>query len=67
MIFCEIKKLTEYKLAQPSEVLKASVDDNIDINDYDANIGKLLKTNGQKKDLSQKVKPNRKILITSMN
>ena len=54
----EIKKLTEYKLAKPSEVSKASVAGNIDINDYDANVGKLLKTLGQKKDLCQKVKPN---------
>ena len=50
----EIKKLTEYKLAKPSEVSKASVAGNIDINDYDANVGKLLKTLGQKKRISVK-------------
>ena len=63
----EIKKLTEYKLAQPSEVLKAAVAGNIDISDYDANVGKLLKTYGQKKGYLSKVKPNKKILTKSIN
>ena len=46
----------------------ASVAGNININDYHANVGKLLKTLGQKKkDLCQKVKPNQKILIDQIN
>ena len=63
----EIKILTEYKLVLPSEVLKGSIEGNNNIDHYDANIGELLKTLGQKKDLSQKVKQNQKIWIKLIN
>ena len=38
----EVKKLTEYKLPPPSDVLKASIDGSLDIDEYDKNIGKKL-------------------------
>ena len=45
----EVEKLMQYDLAPPSSVFKASVQGDIDINDYDANIGKMLKKLGIKK------------------
>ena len=51
----EIKKLTEYKLYPPSHVLKASIDGDLDIDEYDANIAKQLNKLGAKKgNLSKK-------------
>ena len=54
--FDEIKKLTEYNLVKTSDVLKEYIAGNIDINDYNTNIGKILKTLGQKKGSLTKVK-----------
>ena len=45
----EIQKLMQYDLAPPSSVLKASMQGDIDIKDYDANIGKMLTKLGIKK------------------
>ena len=45
----DIQKLIQYDLAPPSSVLQASMQGDIDINDYDANIGKMLKKLGTKK------------------
>ena len=45
----EIKKLTEYKLFPPSQVLKASIDGTLDIDEYDEKIGKKLNKLGAKK------------------
>ena len=45
----EIQKLMQYDLAPPSSVLQASVQGDIDIKDYDENIGKMLKKLGTKK------------------
>ena len=45
----EIQKLMQYDLAPPSSVLQASMQGDIDIKDYDANIGKVLKKLGIKK------------------
>ena len=45
----EIQKLMQYDLAPPSSVLQASMQGDIDIKDYDANIGKMLKKLGTKK------------------
>ena len=45
----DIKKLMQYDLAPPSSVLQASMQGDIDIKDYDANIGKMLKKLGIKK------------------
>ena len=39
----EFQKLIQYDLAPPSSVLQASMQGDIDIKDYDANIGKMLK------------------------
>ena len=49
------KKLTEYKLAPPSQVLQASVKGDIDIDEYDKSIGvKLNKLGSEKGNLSKK-------------
>jgi len=45
----EIQKLMEYNLYAPSDVLKASMKGELDINEYDNNIGKQLMNLGQKK------------------
>ena len=45
----EIQKLMQYDLAPPSSVLQASMQGDIDIKDYDANISKMLKKLGTKK------------------
>ena len=51
----EIKKLTEYKLYPPSHVLKASIDGDLDIDEYDENVAKQLNKLGAKKgNLSKK-------------
>ena len=44
----EVQKLMQYDLAPPSSVLQASMQGDIDINDYDAYIGKMLKKLGTK-------------------
>lgn len=43
------KKLTKYELYPPSDVLKASIDGTIDVNEYDEDIGKKLNKLGAKK------------------
>ena len=45
----EIQKLMQYDLAPTSSVLQASMQGDIDIKDYDANISKMLKKLGTKK------------------
>ena len=45
----EIQKLTKYGLYPPSNVLKASIDGNLDIDEYDENIRKKLNKIGAKK------------------
>ena len=45
----EIQKLIQYNLLAPRSVFKASIQGDIDINDYDENIGKMLKKLGAKK------------------
>ena len=45
----EIKGLTDYELYAPSDVFKASLEGNSDVNEYDSEIGKLKK----KKDLGR--------------
>ena len=37
----EMKRLTDYKLYAPSDVFKASLEDKLDTNEYDHEIGKL--------------------------
>ena len=55
----EILKLTKYKLYPPSDVLKASVDGTLDINEYDANLGKKIKNLGIRKGQLSTTKKNR--------
>ena len=51
----EIKKLTEYKLGPPSQILQASVKGDLDIDEYDKSIGKKLQQLGSEKgNLSKK-------------
>ena len=45
----EIQKLMKYGLSHPSDVLKASIDGSLDIDEYDYNIGKQLNKLGAKK------------------
>ena len=45
----EIQKLTKYELYPPSDVLKASIDGTLDIDEYDENLGKKLNKLGAKK------------------
>ena len=45
----EIQKLMEYGLYPPSDVLKASIDKSLDIDEYDYNLGKQLKQLGANK------------------
>ena len=45
----EVEKLIEYKLSPPSDVLKASIDGSLDIDEYDINLGKQLNKLGAKK------------------
>ena len=45
----EIKKLTNYGLYPPSDVLKASIDGTMDVDEYDEDIGKKLNKLGSKK------------------
>ena len=51
----EVEKLIEYKLSPPSEVLKASVKGELNIDNYDKSIGKQLhKLGAQKGNLSKR-------------
>ena len=45
----EVNKLTEYGLYAPSDVLKATIDGTLDIDEYNSNIGKQLNKLGSKK------------------
>ena len=45
----EIQKLTKYGLSPPSDVLKASINGTLDIDEYDYSIGKKLKKLGTEK------------------
>ena len=45
----EIQKLTKYGFYPPSDVLKASIDGTLDIDEYDGNLGKKLNKLGAKK------------------
>ena len=55
----EIKKLTEYELIPPRQVLKASVKGDLDIDEYDKNLGKKIKELGNKKGHLSTTKKNR--------
>ena len=55
----EIKKLTEYNLFPPSQVLKASIDGTLDIDEYDENLGKKIKELGNQKGHLSTTKKNR--------
>ena len=48
--------MTKYELYPPSHVLKASIDGDLDIDEYDTNIGKKLINLGQKKGVLSKSK-----------
>ena len=51
----EIQKLAEYGLDAPSDVLKASIDGTLDMDEYDENLGKkLIKLGTKKGQLSKK-------------
>ena len=54
----EIKKLTEYNLYPPSQVLQASVKGEFDIDEYDQSIGKKLNKLGSEKGYLSKGKGN---------
>ena len=56
----EIQKLTEFGLYPPSDVLKASIDGTLDIDEYDKNLGKKLIKLSQKKAICQALKKNEK-------
>ena len=57
----EIKKLTEYKLFPPNQVLQASVKGKFDMDEYDKSIGmKLNKLGGEKGNLSKSSKSKTK-------
>ena len=45
----EIERLIEYKLYSPSDVLKATINGKLDIDEYDAKLGKTLNRLGSKK------------------
>jgi len=45
----EIQKLTNYGLCAPSDVLKASINGTMDVDEYDEDIGKKLNKLGAKK------------------
>ena len=55
----EIQKLMEYKLSPPSDVLKASIDRTLDIDEYDKNLGELIKEIGRQKAHLSTTKKNR--------
>ena len=55
----EIQKLMEYKLSPPSNVLKASIDGTLDIDEYDKNLGELIKEIGRQKAHLSTTKKNR--------
>ena len=55
----EIQKLMEYKLSPPSDVLKASIDGTLDIDEYDKNLGELIKEIGRQKAHLSTTKKNR--------
>ena len=57
----EFQKLIQYDLAPPSSVLQASMQGDIDIKDYDANIGKMLKNLEQRRVLYPRVKERPRI------
>ena len=47
----EIKKLMEYQLSPSSQIVKESIENEINISDYDRHVGDILKKLGQKKGL----------------
>ena len=55
----EIKKLIDYKLPPPSQILKSHLDGSIDIDDYDKEIGKKLQNLGRKKGQLSRTGKNR--------
>ena len=55
----EIQKLTKYELYPPSDVLKASIDGTLDIDEYDKNLGELIKEIGRQKAHLSTTKKNR--------
>ena len=55
----EIKTLTKYKLAPPSDVLKGVQNENIDFNVYNKDVGKLIQNLGRQKGVLSKSKKTR--------
>ena len=56
----EIKKLVKYEIYPPSQVLQASIDGTLDIDEYDENLGKKLNKLGAKKGALSKGKAKTK-------
>ena len=56
----EIQKLMKYGLYPPSDVLKASINGSLDIDEYDKNLGKKLNTLGAQKGALSKGKGKKK-------
>ena len=56
----ETELFKKHKLYAPSDVLKASVDKNLDLGDYDRNIGMLLKELGREQGRLSKGKSKSK-------
>ena len=57
----EIQKLTKYELYPPSQVLQASINGTLDIDEYDENLGKNLNKLGAKKGNLSKGQGKKKI------
>ena len=55
----EIQKLTKYGLYAPSDVLKASINGTLDIDEYDQNLGIKIKELGKQKGHLSTTKKNR--------
>ena len=56
----EIQKLTEYGLCAPSDVLTASIDGTLDIDEYDKNLGEKISELGRKQGSLSSTKKNKK-------
>ena len=62
----EIKKLMEYGLYAPSDVLKSSIDGTLDIDEYNKNLGKKIQKIGLKKAHLSTTKKNKKKMKTEL-
>ena len=63
----EIQKLMKYGLYPPSDVLKASINGSLDIDEYDKNLGKKLNTLGAQKGALSKGKGKKKMQTKLLN